>query len=124
MSGKVTGNGRQSYPELRKSFEKVHVKYDKHEDGTVRTTGILVRDGVVHVGVSLFSNRTYQFSKSKGRNMALGRAEHAANVFHGIETVRESKEKRREELSYSIISTEDKTVDAIITEFLGTQQSK
>ena len=123
MSGKITSNGRRSYAELKKSFEKVFVKYDKNTDGTVRTTGLLVRDGVVHVGVSLFSNRTYQFSKSKGRNMALGRAEHAANVFHGVETTRESKDRRREELSYSIISTEEKPVDTIIAEFLSTQQS-
>lgn len=124
MSVKVTSNGRLSYNELKAKFEKVFVTYTHNEDGTGRTTALLIQDGVVHVGVSKFSNRTYQFSKSKGRNMALGRAELAANVFHGVEETRESKINRREELSYSIQSTEDQTVDQIVSLYLNKNTNK
>jgi hypothetical protein len=119
MSVKVTSNGRSTLPQLHEKFEKVYLKYDKTEDGTAKVTAALVHDGIVHIGVSKFSNRTYNFSKTKGRAMALGRAELAANIFYGVETVRQSKEKRREELSFSIKATDQSSVDDIVTSFLG-----
>ena len=120
---KVSDNGRKSYPELKESFEKVIVKHQHFNGGTARTTAILVQDGIVHVGVSKYSNRTFQFSKSKGQNAALGRAEHSANVFHGVEKARVSKDKRREELSFSIVATEGNSVDDIIISLIGTKKS-
>lgn len=119
MSVKVTSNGRSTLPQLQEKFEKVYLKYERSEEGTAQVTAALVHDDVVHIGVSKFSNRTYNFSKTKGRAMALGRAELAANIFYGVETTRQSKEKRREELSFSIKATTDNAVDNIITAFLG-----
>lgn len=120
MSVKVTSNGRSSLPQLREKFQKVYLKYDKNEDGTARVTAALVRDGVVHIGISKFSNRTYNFSKTKGRAMALGRAELAANVFYQTELARTSANSRREELSFSIkTSNTDTTVDDVIQSFFG-----
>lgn len=124
MSVKVTSNGRSSYNDLKSKFEKVFVTYQFNNDGTGRTTALLVQDGVVHVGVSKFSNRTYQFSKSKGRSMALGRAELAANVFHGVEETRLSKEGRREELSYSVQSSEEQTVENIVSLYINNYNKK
>ena len=119
MSVKVTSNGRSSLPVLQDKFEKVYLKYDRYENGTARTTAILVNDGLVHVGISKFSNRTYNFSRTKSRSMALGRAEHAANIFYGIESVRESKEKRREELSFSIQTSSQDEIEGVITSLTG-----
>lgn len=119
----ITKNGRKDYLTLKKSFERVIVKHEYGKGGTVRTTALLVQDGIVHVGVSKFSNRGLQFSKSKGSLTALGRAELAANILHGVEVVRKSKEKRREELSYSLISTNENTVDNILTGFGIKQES-
>lgn len=115
----ITKNGRKDYKQLKDTFEKVLVKHEYQVGGTVRTTALLVQDGIVHVGISKFSNRGNTFSKSRGSQTALGRAELAANVVHGVELARKSKEKRREELSYSIISTEENTVDNILVSFLG-----
>ena len=108
---------------LKKSFEKVLVKHEYQPGGTVRTTALLVQDGIVHVGVSKFSNRGNVFSKSKGSQAALGRAELAANIMHGVESQRKSKEKRREELSYSLFSSDDNSVDNIIATFVTSQES-
>lgn len=119
MSVKVTSNGRSSLPQLREKFEKVYLKYDRYEDGTAKVTAALVFDGVVHVGVSKFSNRTYNFSKTKGRAMALGRAELAANVYHGVETLRQSQNSRREELSFSILTSSANTTENILSSVLG-----
>lgn len=119
MSVKVTNNGRSTYNQLKNSFERVFVTYQRNDDGTAKTTALLVQDGIVHVGVSKHSNRTYQFSKSKGRNMALGRAELAYNVFNETERPRNSKANRREELSYSIVSNENQTVDDILSLYIN-----
>jgi hypothetical protein len=119
MSFKVTSNGRSTLPELQEKFEKVYIKYDRSEDGTARTTAILVNDGVAHVGVSKFSNRTFNFSRTKGRSMALGRAELSANIFYGLETQRESKLKRREELSFSIQTNSQEELEGVITSITG-----
>ena len=121
MSVKVTSNGRSTLPQLHEKFEKVYIKYDRNEDGTAKVTAALINDGVVHIGISKFSNRTYNFSKTKGRAMALGRAELAANVFYGVETSRSSKNARREELSFSVHSSSETTPTDIVTSFLGIQ---
>lgn len=119
MSVRVTSNGRSSIPQLQEKFEKVYLKYDRNEDGTAKVTAALVLDGVVHIGISKFSNRTFNFSKTKGRAMALGRAELAANVYYGTETLRYSQNKRREELSFSIQTSPANTVDNVLVSFLG-----
>lgn len=115
----MTPSNRSTIQELRDNFDKVYIKYNTNTDNTRAATVLLVNDGVVHVGVSKFCNRDISYSKKKGRTMALGRAEHAANVFYGLESVRESKSKRREELSYSILSTDETTVDNIVNNFLN-----
>ena len=121
MSVKVTSNGRSSFPELKEKFEKVYLKYDRNEDGTAKVTAAIVHDGIVHIGVSKFSNRTYNFSRTKGRAIALGRAELAANVFYGVESTRLSKASRREELSFSIQTSQGsrEELDTVLTSFLG-----
>jgi hypothetical protein len=116
---KVTKNGRHSYEELFDLYDKVYIRHNYNkEDGTARTTCLLVNENVVHVGVAKFSNRTFNFSKTKGRNMAQGRAEIAASVFNGEIEVRESKEKRREELSYSVIASQELSVEEIVARFI------
>lgn len=119
----IISNGRKSFSELKKSFEKVIVKHEYLTGGQVRTTAILVQDGIVHVGISKFSNRGLTFSKSKGSFAALGRAELAANIMHGIEAPRKSKDKRREELSFSVFSSEEISVDDIITSLTTVKKS-
>ena len=119
MSVKVTSNGRSTLPQLQEKFEKVYIKYDRVLDGPAKVTVLLINDGVAHVGVSKFSNRTFNFSKTKGRSMALGRAELAANIFYGIETVRNSKGKRREELSFSIQTSSQEELEGVITSLTG-----
>lgn len=116
-SKKIKHNGRSTYQELKDKFDKVVLKYTDNEDGTTRTTAVLVEEesNTVHVGVAKHSNRTFNFSKTKGRNMALGRAELAANVYHGVEGYREdTAKKRREDLSYSVDADSDEDVSDII----------
>ena len=115
----VTKNGRKDYKQLKESFEKVLVKHEYGKGGKIRTVALLIQDGIVHVGVSKFSNRGNVFSKSRGSLTALGRAELAANIMNGDEVARKSKEKRREELSYSLFSSKEKSVDNIVTSLLG-----
>jgi len=112
-------NGRASYEELKQKYDKVLLRHNHNEDGTVRTTCLLVKDLAVFVGVSKFSNRTFNFSKKKGRAIAQGRAELAASLFNGeITEPRKMKAKRREELSYIIVASENNTVEDIIGNFL------
>jgi hypothetical protein len=111
---KVTNNGRSSVQDLKKKYKSVFLNYKKYEDGTVRTTAFLVSENAVHVGVSKFSNRGDQFNKSRGRYMALGRAEYAANVFEGSESQRGSHTTRREELCFTIVAKDGQTVDSIV----------
>ena len=124
MSVRVTSNGRSTLPQLHEKFEKVYIKYDRAENGPATVTALLVNGGNVHVGVSKFSNRTFNFSKTKGRAMALGRAELAANIFNGTETIRESKNKRREELSFSIKTENQQQLQSTITSLTGIQFDK
>lgn len=116
MSGKITSNGRSSYPQLRSQFSKVFLSYRKSEDGSIKTTAFIVSENAVHVGVSLFSNRGDNFNKSRGRQMALGRAELAFNVYSGKETARSSK--RRQELTFTILASSEQSVDSIVESLL------
>lgn len=116
---KVTSNGRSTVPELKKTFKSVFLNYKKLEDGKIKTTAFLVTESAVHVGVSLFSNRGDQFNKSRGRQMALGRAEYAFNVFSGTESLRESHASRREELCFTINASEKQSVDDIVKYLLA-----
>jgi hypothetical protein len=115
-------NGRATYTELKEQYEKVIIRHDIHDEGTARTTCFLVKGGNIFVGIAKFSNRTFNFSRKKGRAIAQGRAEHAVNVFLGKATKRVSQEKRREELSYIIFSTEDNTVEDILSNFLDNEK--
>ena len=117
-------NGRTDYEGLREKYDRVHIRHTLSEDGTARTLCLLTLDNSVFVGVARFSNRTFSFSKKKGRAIAQGRAEHAFNVFNGDATKRVSQEKRREELSYIIIGTDENPVDSILESFLGKSESK
>lgn len=116
-------NGRLTYEELRKEYEKVIIRHHLNDDGTARTTCFLVRGGHVFVGVAKFSNRTFNFSRKKGRAIAQGRAEHAHDVFSGKAVPRESALKRREELSFTISSSEGYSVESILSDFLGNSDS-
>lgn len=127
MSVKVKDNGRSTLPQLNEKFDKVIIKYDYDKDGTVKTTAFLVDNddhGVIHIGVSKFSNRTFNFSKSKGRVIALGRAELSFNIYNDVEAVRLSKDNRREELSYTINANEVHTTDDILKNHFGITNEK
>lgn len=115
---KITSNGRSTVVQLKKKFKSVFLNYKKFEDGTVRTTAFLVGENFVHIGVSRFSNRGDSWNKSRGRQMALGRAEYAANVYAGTESLRDSHSTRREELSFTIVAKGDQTVDSIVESLL------
>jgi hypothetical protein len=115
---KIKSNGRSTVQELKKKFKAVFLHYTKKEDGTVKTTAFLVEENAVHVGVSLFSNRGDQFNKSRGRQMALGRAEHAYNVSVGTETSRQTHASRRQELSFTIVTKNGETVDNLVESLL------
>jgi hypothetical protein len=103
---------------IDETFNKVFLNYKKFEDGTIRTTAYLVSENSVHVGVSLFSNRGDNFNKSRGRQMALGRAEYAFNVYSGTESSRDSHGKRREELSFTVLASNGQTVADIVESLL------
>ena len=117
-SGRITSNGRSSISQLKQNFKKVFLHYKKNDDGSVKTTAFLVTENSVHIGVSLFSNRGEMFNKSRGRQMALGRAEYAFNVYSGKERSRKSHETRRQELSFTVVSSSEKTIESIIESFL------
>ena len=115
---KIVSNGRSSIPQLKTKFKKVFLNYKKFEDGSIRSTAFLVGENCVHVGISMFSNRGDNFNKSRGRQMALGRAEYAFNVFSGTESVRDSHSKRRQELSFTIVAKGDQTIESIVESLL------
>jgi hypothetical protein len=115
-------NGRATYTQLREQYDKVHIRHTQIDGGTARTLCLLVSEGNVHIGVAKFSNRTFNFNKKKGRAIAQGRAQHAHDVLSGKSVRRESQEKRREELSYTITSTESNSVQDILDDFLGNNE--
>lgn len=114
-------NGRSSYEELKKNYDKVIVRHHKDEDGTARTTCFLVSENTVHVGVAKFSNRTFNFSKKKGHAIARGRAEFAALVHSN--KVNKRTTPRREELSFSVTATEGYSTESILNDFLHSSES-
>lgn len=116
-------NGRGTYEQLRQQYDKVYIRHQKIEDGSARTLCLLVQENMVFVGVAKFSNRTFSFSKKKGRAIAQGRAELANDVFSGKTLPRVSKQKRREELSFTVKATTDNTVQDIIDSFLGKSEA-
>jgi hypothetical protein len=118
MSGKIVSNGRSTIPQLKERFKKVFLNYKKFEDGSIQSTAFLVSENCVHVGVSMFSNRGDNYNKSRGRQMALGRAEYAFNVYSGKETARASHTKRRQELSFTIVASTENTVEKIVESLL------
>jgi len=118
MSGKITSNGRSTVLQLKEKFKSVFLHYKKMEDGSVRTTAFLVSENAVHVGVSLFSNRGDAWNKSRGRQMALGRAEYAFNVFSGKEQARKSHASRRQELNFTVVAKGEETIDSIVESLL------
>lgn len=116
-------NGRSTYEQLTGQFSKVRIVHHRNEDGTGRTTCLLATENEVHVGVAKFSNRTFNFSKKKGRVMAQGRAELAVQIYRGESNTRESQKTRREQLSYTIKATEGHSVEDIIAEFFHNSES-
>jgi hypothetical protein len=117
---KIVSNGRSTIPQLKLKFKKVFLNYKKLEDGRIRSTAFLVSENTVHVGVSMFSNRGDNFNKSRGRQMALGRAEYAFNVYSGTEALRPSHSdaKRRQELSFTIVASGETTIESIVESLL------
>ena len=116
-------NGRSNYKELKEKYEKVIIRHNLSEDGTARTTCFLVTGDRIFVGVSKFSNRTFNFSKKKGRVTAQGRAEHSHDVFLGKTTEREDHKKRREELSYVLTPKSGSTTDELLDNLLNNSES-
>ena len=114
---KVTSNGRSTYDELRTAYDKVYVRHQKNEDGTVKTVCVLVEGNNLHVGVSKFSNRTYSYNKKKGRLIAQGRAELAAAVSAGTETSRTTP--RRETLSFTVTCEGTENLETAIGSFIS-----
>ena len=82
--------------ELKKQFDKIYIRHEKGEDGKGgRSEAILVKDGNVFGGVSLCHGED-QFNKSLGRQVAIGRALHAMDVFQGKKPAR----RRRLEIAF------------------------
>ena len=121
MSSKLE-NGRSSYEELKRKYERVLIKHVREEDGTARSICLLVSGGKVHVGLAKFSDRGDSFQRSKGRIIAQGRAELAASVDAGETIPRVSLQKRREELSFTITASEHITVQEVINNFIGSNE--
>jgi hypothetical protein len=116
---KPSDNGRSSLEILKKSFDRVIIKHSKSQDGSGRTTVLLVNGTTIHVGVAKFSNRGDSFSRSHGRLIAQGRAELAAEIFKGKLDNRVSADKQREVLSYTLnVETE---VQSTIDQFLNVE---
>lgn len=126
---RVRDNGRKSLAELREMFDKVIIRYfpstvtDKHgnEKEVVKTMVALVDGTNVHFGVSKWSNRGLQYSKTKGRAIAMGRAEIAFNVSCGEEHQRPAHIVGVDPLSYSVV-VEDPTVKNIVRTFFGVEE--
>lgn len=127
---KVTSNGRRSLQELQEMFDKVIIRYipgkSKDDTGvekeTVKTIVALVMGNDVHVGVSKWSNRGLEYSKTSGRARAAGRAEIAFNIFKNIETPRKSHidHTTNEALSYSI-KVDNTSVKNIVNTIIGVE---
>lgn len=127
---RVTDNGRKSLPELQEMFDKVIIRYfpgtavDKksgEEKEVIKTMVALVSGTTVHFGVSKWSNRGFRYSKTKGRAMAMGRAEIAFNNHKEVERPREAHYSGVDTLAYTI-TVQDPTVKNIIGAFFGVEE--
>ena len=117
-------NGRNTYEQLKSQFDRTLIRHDRSDDGTARTTCLLVSGNNVYVGIAKFSNRTFNFSKKKGRAIAQGRAEHAFNVFTGETSRRTSQETRREQLSYTVSTNDSTELQSVIDSFFPKTSSE
>lgn len=127
---RVTDNGRKSLTELQEMFDKVIIRYfpgtavdekTGEEREVVKTMVALVNGTTVHFGVSKWSNRGLRYSKTKGRAMAMGRAEIAFLNFKDVETPREAHYKGVDPLAYTT-NVADPTVKNIISAFFGVEE--
>lgn len=127
---KVTDNGRKSLNELQEMFDKVIIRYfpgtvidekTGEEREVVKTMVALVNGTNVHFGVSKWSNRGLKYSKTKGRAMAMGRAEIAFNNFKELENPREAHYSGVDPLAYTT-TINDPTVKNIISTFFGVEE--
>ncbi len=127
---KVTENGRKNLPELNEMFDKVLIRYynntvvDKqgNDKETVKTMVILVSSNIVHVGVSKWSNRGFQYSKTKGRAMAMGRAEIAFNNYEKSERQRDAHHTGLDPLAYTAVITGEPTVRNILESLVAVEE--
>lgn len=111
-----TDNGRHSFTDLKSLYDKVFIKHQKNEDGSGRTTVLLVKGNNIYVGVSKFSNRGDSYSRTHGRLIAQGRAELAHAVSVGSVSERLTASKQREKLSYSI---KEANVEQVLESYLS-----
>lgn len=127
---RVTDNGRKSLPELNEMFDKVIIRYypstsiekDGADKETIKTIVALVNGNTVHVGVSKWSNRGLQYSKTKGRAMAMGRAEIAFNNSKKIEGVREAHYSGIDPLAYTTTISGEPTLRNIIDSLIAVEE--
>ncbi len=127
---KVTDNGRKSLPELRELFDRVIIRYypgkDVGKNGvereTMKTIVALLDGKNVHIGVSKWSNRGLLYSKTKGRAMAMGRAEIAFNSYKSIESPRDAHRCGNDLLAYTVPVEGEATVHNIIKSFKSVER--
>lgn len=133
---KVTDNGRKSMEELQEMFDKVVVRYfpgtatgtdektgEEITRETMKTVVALVLGNEVHVGISKWSNRGLEYSKTAGRARAAGRAEIAFNTSKNLETPRKSHidHTTNENLSYTF-HLENPTVKNVVCALIGVEE--
>lgn len=127
---RVTNNGRKTLPELNEMFDKVVVRYypttvfDKTgvKRDAIKTIVALVMGNTIHVGVSKWSNRGYQYSKTKGRAMAMGRAEIAFNNHKDIEHPREAHYSGADPLAYTAAINGEPTLRNIVDSLIAVEE--
>lgn len=127
---RVIDNGRKSLDELNEIFDKVVIRYypgiavDKNgvERETVKTIVALVLGKTMHIGVSKWSNRGYQYSKTRGRLTAMGRAEIAFNNFKKIENVREAHYTGLDPLAYTTELPNEPTLHNIVNSLIAVEE--
>lgn len=127
---KVVNNGRKSLLELNEMFDKVIIRYfpgtsidekTGEERETMKTMVALVDGTKVHIGVAKWSNRGFRYCKTRGRAMAMGRAEIAFNHFHNKESTRDAYTAGIDPLSYTTV-VEEPTVKNIIKSFFAVEE--
>lgn len=129
-SMRAINNGRKSLPELNEIFDKVIVRYhpsiavekDGSKKETIKTIVALVSGNTVYVGISKWSNRGFQYSKTKGRAMAMGRAEIAFNNSKSIEGIREAHYSGLDPLAYTTTINGELTTRNIIESLIAVEE--